>query len=247
VPILQSGGASLGVGLRAFARLALCLLLLRFAMLRAALYRRVNRALETLPAIGPQLGRLVSRLRRLCHRGRYIMPGPLRPSRPYKFRHSVSPEQLEAIGMIAVEGSELESALEWGIWGLSGMTVQTGQLFTTRQAFEMKVKTFIRVTQKVIRDPDMRKRAANLAGRLRDSSGRRNDIIHAIWPDDEAETALTPKLGDKGAKLDAIQTDPGSLRQIAADLRGDFLDLMHFLSDTEMDSPRSESDDSAKG
>src|SRR5438477_3578265 len=106
------------------------------------------------------------------------MPGPTRPTRIYQYAHAVSPEQLAALGRIAVEGAELESGIEWAIWGFLRLTVETGRLFTTRTNFETKIKTFTRVAQKVLTDPAMREQAAQLAARFRDSSGRRNDVVH---------------------------------------------------------------------
>jgi hypothetical protein len=61
-----------------------------------------------------------------------------------------------------------------------GLTEDVGGLFTTRQSLEVKVKTFTRVAQKALSDPDIRSRAGEIASRLRDLSGRRNDIIHSL-------------------------------------------------------------------
>src|SRR5229473_8178173 len=103
---------------------------------------------------------------------------PLRPARKYEFEHPATRSQLTAIGMIVIEGAALESSLEWAIWGLLGLTTDVGQLFTLRQNFEVKVNTFTRVVAKTVKDTTLRKTGADLAKRLRDSSKRRNSVIH---------------------------------------------------------------------
>ena len=40
-----------------------------------------------------------------------------RPLREYVFEHSISHDQLTALGRIVVEAAQLEDAVEWAIWG----------------------------------------------------------------------------------------------------------------------------------
>jgi hypothetical protein len=162
------------------------------------------------------------------------MPGPTRPERLYHSDAPLSEEQLSALGRIAVEAGELESLLEWGIWRMLALPAATGRLFTTGQSLELKVKTFIRVAQKVLTDKDIRQQASQVAAQMRDSSGRRNDAIHAVWRPAESgngATAFTTKLGDKAVIENSVLSDVASLLQIAADLRSDCIDLMAFLVD----------------
>jgi hypothetical protein len=134
--------------------------------------------------------------------------------------------------MIVIEGAALESSLEWAIWGLLGMTTDVGQLFTLRQSFEVKVNTFTRVVATTVKDPDLRKTGADLARRLRDSSKRRNSVIHAIWPAHNTmggKFALSTKLGEKAIRLDTVSADRNDLTAVAAVLKADFIDLCVFL------------------
>lgn len=169
------------------------------------------------------------------------MPGPIRPKRDYKFNHPITLEQLHAIGMIAVEGSQFEQFLELAIWAMLGLPTKIGALLTTRQNFDMKIKTFARVANRKFNDKELRQKAANLASRFRDSSGRRNDIIHALWPhpdDGPGIEAISRKLDDDGEFGRSLQTDPSSLQKIAADLRADFDDLFAFLNEAKIPPPK---------
>jgi hypothetical protein len=156
------------------------------------------------------------------------MPGPTRPKRPFVFDRPVSEEQLIAIGRLAVEAAELESLVECGIWRMLRLTEDIGGLFTTRQSLETKVKTFTRVAQKALSDADIRRRASAIAIRLRDSSRRRNDVIHSVWG---SSGAVTRKLGDTAVKEVVVPSDAATLNQLAADLYSDWIDLMAFLVD----------------
>jgi len=169
------------------------------------------------------------------------MPGPFRPKREYAFQHAVSTAQLTALGMVAVEGAELEIALEFAIWSLMGSPMFIGTLFTTGQNFAAKVKTFTRVATKALKDQGHRDEAAALASRLRDSSRRRNGVIHALWPEHEefgaGFAAVSRKLGETDAEREALAADHGSLYQLAADLRADYFDLLAFLEDAGIPIP----------
>jgi hypothetical protein len=156
------------------------------------------------------------------------MPGPTRPKRDYQFAGELSIVQLTAIGRIAVEAAELEALIELAIWRMLGLHHDVGGLFTTRQGLEAKVKTFIRVAQRALKDKDIRIAAGQIAGRLRDSSTRRNDVIHSIW---DAAGATTRRLGDKAVIKATVPSDETALNQLAADLHSDWLDLMAFLVD----------------
>jgi hypothetical protein len=98
----------------------------------------------------------------------------------------------------------------------------------------LKVKTFIRVAQKVLTDKDIRQQASQVAAQMRDSSGRRNDVIHAVWLPAEAgsgATAFATKLGDRGIVEKSVPSNAASLLQIASDLNSDRIDLIAFLVD----------------
>jgi hypothetical protein len=180
------------------------------------------------------------------------MPGPTRPKRKYAFGHPLTDEQLIALGQVAIEGADLESTLEWAIWKLLGIRHEIGELFTVRQNFETKLKSFKRVAEKAISDPILKQQARDIAARMRDSSGRRNDAIHSIWERRHgAGPGITPpvviaetrKLNDRGAVSAPIVTDPDALRSIAADLHSDWIDLMSFVATARLDV----SDGASKG
>jgi hypothetical protein len=155
-----------------------------------------------------------------------------RPLREYVFDHSISHDQLTALGRIVVEAAQLEDAVEWAIWGLLGLKAHVGVLFTTRQNMEAKVNTLIRVAWKVLPEGPQRAEMADLAGRLRDSSGRRNELVHAVWPGHptlKGDVALSRKLGRKKVDSKAIKADLPTLMAIATDLRADHDDLLGFL------------------
>ena len=168
------------------------------------------------------------------------MPGPSRPKREYKFAHAVTEPQLTALGMVAVEGADLEIAVEFAIWSLMGSPMFIGTLFTTGQNFASKVKTFTRVANKALKDETSRDQAAALASRLRDSSKRRNGVIHALWPiegEGVGRAAVSRRLGEKDAEREAFPADPESLRHLAADLRADYFDLLAFLDEAGIPIP----------
>jgi hypothetical protein len=173
------------------------------------------------------------------------MPGPSRPERRYKFDHPLSDEQLIAIGKITVEGATLEHALEWAIWKVLRLGFDVGELFTKHQTFEAKVKTFTRVAHKVFHDDKLRKQAANIAACLRNSSARRNAVVHASWVYiTESEfgpsraVASTRKLGEKAADTHILIADEPTLLQIAADLSSDWFALIGFLEEAGLDPYR---------
>ncbi|GEM_PF-6439562 len=163
-----------------------------------------------------------------------------REPRNYVFDYPVAADQLSAIGRIVIEAGALESALEWAIWGMLGLNTETGQLFTTRQNLETKVKTLTRVIQKTVKETSARSKAADIMARIRDSSGRRNDVVHSTWPELPQATriySLTHKAGNKTIESKPVKADPRTLNQIAIDLRADFDDLMAFLDESPSFKP----------
>jgi hypothetical protein len=173
------------------------------------------------------------------------MPHPSRPERPYTFVYPISDEQLIAIGKIVVEGAALEHALEWAIWKILSLPFDVGELFTKHQPFEAKVKTFTRVARRMFQDKELRDKAAQLAARLRHSSGQRNNVIHASWGyitssefGPSRTIASTRKLGTKVAETHVLVADEPTLLQIAADLSSDWFAVIEFLKEVGVDPYR---------
>jgi hypothetical protein len=104
---------------------------------------------------------------------------------------------------------------------------EIGELFTNRQSFEEKVKTFVRVAHKRFSDIAVRNEVAQLASEMRTWSGRRNDVIHAYWRPDFGPldklgsneppriVASTRKLDGRGGVTREIPTDPPALFEVA--------------------------------
>jgi len=153
----------------------------------------------------------------------------------YKFNLPPTPEQLEAIGMVAVECSYLESHMGYAIGFLAGVTdvdvlaAMTTHL-TIRQRLEM-VSTLFHLSQQY--PPEKVTEFESIRKQIDKAISRRNSVVHSRWITGERGSPLVFEVQARGTlKRNRIDLPVEEIKAIAADIAEQTERLVRVLSGT---------------
>lgn len=93
----------------------------------------------------------------------------------------LSDEQLQAIGLVAVESSKLESEIEFFTWMICGFDEESGRVLTDRLQLDGKLSLVRELTNIRIKSDQMRADFKDITDRISDLIPKRNTIIHGEW------------------------------------------------------------------
>ena len=100
------------------------------------------------------------------------------------------PEQLQAIGSVAVEASRLEEWIEILIWELCGFDENIGRVFTERMMLDAKVELFRDIFTQRNNDKEAAFEFKFIFDKIKDDIPKRNTIIHGSWSLEDIKASL---------------------------------------------------------
>ena len=102
----------------------------------------------------------------------------------------LTPEQLQAIGSVAVEASRLEEWVEILIWELCGFDEKTGRVFTERMMLDAKVELFRDLFTQRNSDKKIASEFKEIFDKIKGDIPKRNTIIHGHWSPEDIKASL---------------------------------------------------------
>ena len=102
----------------------------------------------------------------------------------------LTPEQLQAIGSVAVETSYLEEWVELLVWELCGFDEDTGRIFTEKMMLDAKVGLLSDLLTPRINDKAVMAEFKEIFDSIKDDIPKRNTIIHGQWGSKDARVSL---------------------------------------------------------
>lgn len=103
----------------------------------------------------------------------------------------LTPEQLQAIGSVAVEASYLEECVEMLIWELCGFEENTGRVFTEKMMLDGKVTLLRELLIPRIVDKKVAADFKDIFDKIKDDIPKRNTIIHGHWGSKDDRISLS--------------------------------------------------------
>lgn len=103
----------------------------------------------------------------------------------------LTPEQLQAIGSVAVEASCLEEWVELLIWELCGFDESTGRVFTDKMMLDAKVSLLRDLLIQRIKDKEIAAEFKDIFDKIKDDIPKRNTIIHGHWGSQDDRVSLS--------------------------------------------------------
>jgi hypothetical protein len=102
----------------------------------------------------------------------------------------LTPEQLQAIGSVAVETSYLEEWVEMLIWELCGFDENTGRIFTEKMMLDAKIGLLSDLLTPRIEDKETGAEFKEIFDSIKNDIPKRNTIIHGHWGSKDAHVSL---------------------------------------------------------
>lgn len=93
----------------------------------------------------------------------------------------LSPEELQALGCVAVECAFLEGILEQYIWWLCGVKEDIGRLMTTTMMMERRLDLVSELVKPRLSTEAEKQEFADLIASIRTEASNRNTAIHGRW------------------------------------------------------------------
>jgi hypothetical protein len=151
------------------------------------------------------------------------------------FRHGLPPaEQLQAIGMVAVEYQRLEAFVNTGIWGLSEIY---GKDAASAMTAPLNLPTRLNILRALFRirsdDKETNKRLAKICGRIQKVASRRAEVVHAEWLRGDRDTSMMLSVTIRGGELrqSGAATSADWITDIARDIAQVAEELETFLDE----------------
>jgi hypothetical protein len=149
----------------------------------------------------------------------------------YTYDLPATPEQLQAIGMVAAEYSYLESIVETAIWQLALIDEDVGRAITTHARLPMRLHMLRSLFRLRSDDGDAAKTLDKLCEEInRDVSPGRNKLVHALWVTGDYASPMTFTVKARGTLRKQKGGKPASaIEGVAALIRDRSRALQGFL------------------
>lgn len=96
-------------------------------------------------------------------------------------QRTLTPDQLQAIGIVAVESTYLEGDIEELIWHLAGLSYDNGKFFTDNLRLKARIELLGDLWKKKTKDQKQLQELTALISDLKIAADDRNTIIHGVW------------------------------------------------------------------
>lgn len=160
----------------------------------------------------------------------------------YTYDLPATPEQLQAIGMVAAEYSYLESIVETAIWELASLDEDVGRAITTHVAMRPRLhmlRTLFRLRRSA--DGEGAKKLDKLCGEIDGEKGvspQRNNLVHAMWVTGDYGSPMTFTVRARGTLTkEKTGKHAKEIEGVAARIRDRSRALQEFLEDKGIVSP----------
>jgi hypothetical protein len=151
----------------------------------------------------------------------------------YTYNLPATPEQLEAIGMVATEWQRLESIVDAGIWSLAGVSEDVGLAITANLNVPTRLDMLRTLFHLRRGDGPANDQLSKACHTIRQTlSRKRGEIVHSEWVKGDHGSPMTFTVEARGKlKAEKVAMPAQQIRDTAALIAQQTDSLEQFLED----------------
>jgi hypothetical protein len=147
----------------------------------------------------------------------------------------ISDDHLKSIGLVATSWGLLETAINFSIWTVLGVTELQGRAITSNMSASQRINSLESIASARLGDASHLNELKTIVRRIRDAQAKRNRLVHAEWgtsdnywnpPDPRTATASDSRvkrgmlvLGKETYTADAIQEIGYEISNVCSELK----------------------------